>query len=732
MLSISKKSIEKILYIVLFLLGILYVFNSWSPSSYGVFLKKIDPQNAGILWGEPRSIRSDEWAVVTPLTQATINNDFQRYNKTSFYGEDLRINYGLPIFDWGMLFKPTMWGYMFLSPAKAYSLQWYLTFCIFIIGYFKLFKQIGIEKKLSIILSFSAFFTGGTQFWWDEKGPVYALFPWVVYFLISKGNFYLRMVLFYWVAASWLITNFYPPLFISLAFIGALLFLSDLKNWKSIKSVLILAFSSGAAILTALLYLKDYLIKTSNTAYPGHRSFSGGGVSWGEWLSQFFPFSTFNTHFETIYNHNICEVGVTGFSFILLLLIHLDYSSINKSAFSDDVYKRIKILAIGVILCNLWLIAPVPSWAGSIFLWNNVSPYRMVYAAGMLLAIMSVLFFQNLNFKTSALRFYVYAALVVVSWYFMKYRPLAEDSHGFGGFAHNYTDFYLILALVISYVLIIYFKFKPLEAFLLPALLASFFVFFKFNPIQSTDAIFSTHSNAKNLLDSSVDKKSGILAVEGYPGATLNGLGYKSVSHVTAVPALDIWRSKFPQIPQGEFDKIFNRYSHIILAGVDKPYSPQVDVVIVPMSLFQKIDYYPDQSVDKLEVFGVRNNETLSGRIISRTYSDMITFSVMIGTYNGLSDGILDLKLCVKGVCETGTLSLKDSLDNQYAEVKLTSPLSVNKGDVIEYNYSLRGATQPVAIYVAPGDSNLNVSPVSNDKLKNLGAKIKITYADDK
>jgi hypothetical protein len=168
------------------------------------------------------------------------------------------------------------------------------------------------------------------------------------------------------------------------------------------------------------------------------------------------------------------------------------------------------------------------------------------------------------------------------------------------------------------------------------------------------------------------------------------------------------------------------------LAGVDKPYSPQVDVVIVPMSLFQKIDYYPDQSVDKLEVVGIRNNETISGSIISRTHSDMISFSVMIGTYNGLSDGILDLKVCIKGVCETGTILLKDSLDNQFAEVKLSSPLSVNKGDVIEYSYSLRDATRPVAIYVAPGVNGLVISPVNNEKLKDLGAKIKINYAEDK
>ena len=103
------------------LLGVIYVGNTYSPSSYGIVLEQLKVKNKGLVFGEPRAIRSDEWAVVTPLTQATVNNDFKRYNESSFYKEDLRINYGLPIKDWGMAFKPTMWGYLFLDPAYAYS-----------------------------------------------------------------------------------------------------------------------------------------------------------------------------------------------------------------------------------------------------------------------------------------------------------------------------------------------------------------------------------------------------------------------------------------------------------------------------------------------------------------------------------------------------------------------------------------------------------------------------------
>lgn len=89
------------LFILIFLIaGTVYISNTWSPSSYAYFLKyhlgyvDIKPD-----FGEARPVRSDEWAVVTPMTQATVNNDFKRFNKTSLYEEDLRINYGLPIAD---------------------------------------------------------------------------------------------------------------------------------------------------------------------------------------------------------------------------------------------------------------------------------------------------------------------------------------------------------------------------------------------------------------------------------------------------------------------------------------------------------------------------------------------------------------------------------------------------------------------------------------------------------
>ena len=131
------------------IVGAVYVSHSWSPSSYAYALSNhYGYQDISPTLGKPRSIRADEWAVVTPLTQATVRNQFERYNKTSLYEEDLRINYGLPIADWGIAFKPTMWLYGLINPAYAYSFHWFAIFALFIGGYAFLFKKFGASESL--------------------------------------------------------------------------------------------------------------------------------------------------------------------------------------------------------------------------------------------------------------------------------------------------------------------------------------------------------------------------------------------------------------------------------------------------------------------------------------------------------------------------------------------------------------------------------------------------------
>ncbi|MFM9927911.1 hypothetical protein VLK31_33425 [Variovorax sp. H27-G14] len=569
--------------------GWIYVSNHWSPSSYGLILQMIGEQNTGLLYGTSRAIRSDELAVVTPLTQATVRNNFERYNATSFYDEDLRINYGLPVFDWGLIFKPTFWTYTFLQPASAFSFHWFAIGAMFFIGHALLFRKTGLPALSAAFLSIGLYFTPFTQFWWNEKGPIFAFFPWVIGSLFLSIPWGLRLVFFYWLSTSWLLTNFYPPIIISLAFVGGILILAFQREWMQPKRLLPLLATVVAAASTAGIYLKDYLTATSNTIYPGQRILSGGSIPSLEWWAQFFPFITFDNAFVSLTNQNICEVGVVGAAFLLMTLCMLNWRRLLTLLIASKEQRlNFSILLAGLVLMNAWMLLPLPSWAGSPLLWNHVLPERMEYAAGWLLLLSIALLGENGGILINKYRLLLYTMVALGGWLTIK---LSSNNFSFN------TEFiraqsgdlisipFLIVSLLVTYAI----RANKNYAILAASAGAGAVVLFAFNPIQSSEPIFAQHSTPfLNSLATQIQEPAGVLVPQHptLPGAALNGLGYRSVVHVTPVPALEMWRSLYPHLSREELDSTFNRYSHIHLTTDETPKSPQEDVVNVPLKDF--------------------------------------------------------------------------------------------------------------------------------------------------
>ena len=93
--------------------GLLIVYSgcNLTPSAYRSVLRSLGVKDTGIVAGEPLSIRSDEFSVWTTYTQIAVRNGFERIDKTSLYGEDLRNFNTLPLNDSAMAFKPQFWGF---------------------------------------------------------------------------------------------------------------------------------------------------------------------------------------------------------------------------------------------------------------------------------------------------------------------------------------------------------------------------------------------------------------------------------------------------------------------------------------------------------------------------------------------------------------------------------------------------------------------------------------------
>lgn len=685
--------------------GFIYVSQFWSPSSYGVLLRQIGQPDEGLVFGQPRAVRSDEWAVVTPLTQATVHNGFERINKTSLYQEDLRINYGLPIFDWGLVFKPTMWPYLWAHPARAFSFHWYVTLVLFIAGHALLFARLGLSRPAALLLSVGLYFTPFTQFWWNEKGPVMALFPWVVWALLTPWPRFLRLALFYWLGASWLITNFYPPLFLSLAFVGAAILLAFGREWLKPSRFAALAFTAAGAGLTAALYYQDYLRATARTLYPGSRSVAGGSVPWYEWWSVVFPFSTFDRSYESLRGQNICEVAAVGAAFVLVALCCVRYRRLaDLLARGSDLRTPLRVLAGGLLLMLAWMALPLPSWVGFPLLWHHVQPERMEYAFGLLLMLLVALAVEKAGLELSRGRMWAYAALVVVGWLGLK--------GGLEGFNAQPASWHLLVNdLVVLPVLLVCLlaarmgRWRPTDAVLAASAVSGAVVLFGFNPIQSAQPIFAELGAAQKAMLQAERTQGGAgpVAIEGMPGATVNGLGFASVSHVTPVPALGFWRGKYPDMAEPEFQQIFNRYSHLRLgADVRKPTVDQADAVTLPLA-----DFWPDRVLLPAQVGSappqphwLTPGQHWDTSVQAPRAGMLSNIGVFIGTGSGKADGDVQIQVCQAQRCTNASASLAQARDNAFLVLPLTAPWALDERQPLQIRVEQVQSKNAVALWL--------------------------------
>lgn len=596
---------------VLIAFGIIYVGNTWSPSSYGCALNILGSPREGLILGSPRAIRSDEWAVFTPMVQALVNNDFGRINKTSFYNEDMRNMFALPIADWGMLFKPTLAAFFILDPAHAYSLHWFLLMVLFVIGYARLFRLTGISVIQSYLVSGTVFYSGFVVGWWTILGPVMAWFPWVLEACRSKISDPWRFLLVYWVLVCWMLSFFYPPLIISLTFLGLILLFVYTPSLFKKRKLLLMMLASLLAVITVIFYLKDYIIATWGTIYPGQRSSAGGVPNKRQVLEQLFP-SLNSVHYHSLIGANICEIGVVG---TLIPLFTIPFVKLTSG--SSKLERRAWLLVMGLILMLCWILLPIPEGVGRLILWNRVPPVRMLFAEGVLCIFVSLLLIKRHPYTFSMHRI---SFVLFVCFGFIVYKYLNSDVR----LVELWRDSLVILILAICVFIIKTTGWSALTVLLSGCFIFNVFINGGFNPIQSTRPIFDVPSSSIiEGLDIEYKNNNQVLAVPGFPGMILNGLGYRSVSHVLAVPIMDFWKEKYGDtLTDDELNILFNRYEHVVLsAAISKPTLMQADAVVLPVK-----DFVERRDIVVLQVSTI-DSMGAGGHIDSINYSkDKIEF----------------------------------------------------------------------------------------------------------
>jgi hypothetical protein len=490
----------------------------------------------------------------------------------------MRIAFAVPINDWGWFFKPTMMLYRFVNPAYAFSFHYFAVFALFILGYTYLFRVIGAGRAASVLLAFCSYFTAYSQFWWTDKGVLFALYGAAMAVLfVHRIPKWGRLLLFYWLLTGMMIEMFYPPYIVSLAFVGAVFVIVYGKEWMRPVPFAGLVVAAGAASATTALYLKDYLLATMKTLYPGGRAFSGAGIGLRQAISQLFPFSMFDGHFhELVPNSNICESATFGVFFVLLAICFANYRNL-PTAVKDRVFlRRSLILGVALSMMLAWELLPIPSSIGRLLLWENVHPSRMQYAQGLLLLFFVVHVVTRLGYSVKPARIVAFVSLVVIGWMLTKARSEVP-------FWPNLIDLLIIPFAVAAYLVARHTKIDPAVPLLAASLVTVALVIGRFNPLQQAWPIFNREDTpVMAQMRDAVDPKTGYLVKQFFPAAVQNGLGFKSIAYTTAVPQWHFWNQFRDKVDAETFNTAFNRYSNISVRDIPKPMNPAGDSVAVP------------------------------------------------------------------------------------------------------------------------------------------------------
>jgi len=540
-------------------------------SSIGLYAKIFDyPDSNIVIFGKNRAIRSDEWLVFTPFAFS------QYFTNFAYFGDivrgtatDMFMVYGQPVWDIGMIFRPTQWGYLFLKPGTGLSFFWMSRWIFLLLISFEFGRVLTNDKKyMSFAYAMMVAFAPIVQWWFSVNAFVEILMfgqgsilLWNSYLLSGKFKFRLLYILgIYWCAGGYLF-SIYPAWQVPFAYIFLSLFI-----WLAIKHKAQFAQRKGDLVfwgigLILLLVPVIHVLQNSwdtiqlvkNTEYPGSRQSAGGALA----IRDLFVYgnSLFLPYYDVTRNSNNCEAA-RFFSMAPLGMLLVSRQIFHKK---NDML-LIMLVVVNVIFM-FWGIVGMPLWLSNLLLLSNTTEERIISAIGFLdmlilfraLAIIDFKdFFQkkiNICVAAGMAAFIVYCGSAALpTWISSKMAAI------------EFTVLFYLFILLLSGKTNTFVKWISIVM-----LVAGLTV----NPISH--GVASVYDNPIGEKISSIaNQDRGLWLVEGSMREIIDYpimFGAPTINSVNVYPDLARWG----KLSSAEADKkIYNRYAHIIVNLTDR------------------------------------------------------------------------------------------------------------------------------------------------------------------
>lgn len=535
-------------------------------------------QATGVL-GEPRPIRSDEFALKTSIA---VSSDLQGLPAQQWIGltltDQVATSHGGPTLQWSTLFVPQHWGYVFLDAEHGMAFSWWMPYLVALFGCFLLFglvtRRIALAAGLATVAAFTPYMG-----WWSSPAPGLILGLGALAAFICVASWRARSI---WtaalcsIAAGFSATAFvlvlYPGWQVSLLWVLLPLMVGLIVDWRLSwirvlwTTVLALAIS-GTLLAVWFVQNLEAISATSATYYPGHRQSTAGEgsltmllsapLNW--WLSGRAG-ATLGVD-PTRPPTNLSEIASVWVSFPLMALIIVGLAlsiahrrrigklQVAHSIFSkagdkrhDPIWALLSTCIAGVLL-TLWALAPLPGWVGAATLLERTPASRVPLALGLVMLLQIALVS---TFKRRP---------AVWTWPWLLAAALATGASAVWSWAHMSWDrslsspvVVLISGLTVGILLASIMKNSraPLAAILLATFgLASFLLI---NPFQRGFGALEDEPIVKKLSSLPAHQQNSRIEVFGdyYTVALVRYAGFQSLSGTTFYPTVDFMEELLP------------------------------------------------------------------------------------------------------------------------------------------------------------------------------------------
>lgn len=555
-----------IIAIVLIVIAVLLKLHGSSISLWKTIFS-VEIEDNSLLIGNPRFIRSDEWAVTTPFIIS------QSYNNYSIISNILRGTntevftlFGLPTLNIVEIFRPFHIGYLFLGISRGLSFFWAARFIILFLVSFEFFMLLTEKnKRLSLISAFIISLSPMTQWWFATNGLVeifiYGMLALILLYKYLTDNSFKHRALYLFgmmICAGGYIWVLYPPfqipmffVYLSLAIYLIIKYRKECKiTIKDVISIIVMLLIFVSLNTYIFITAKDTISTTMNTVYPGSR-IETGGRAYRKYLTYLddiiFAFKENGT------KRPLPEESALFTLFPMGLLLSIAYIIKNKK-----VDKISLALYIPYVLIGIYSMIGFPEWLVKITLLSYSSSPRAVLAIEF---IDIMLLMRTLAIDKSPLKIWKAIALALVTSIAMVLITKTMDS--------SYVGRLIAAALFIASFYLFYFAIRFNSKYgkyfftlgIIPIMiLAGFFV----NPISSgIDAI--DNSPLLEAVKTINQNDSGLWIAEAMPFPCPNYLvmaGAETINATNEYPNLELMKSLDKE---NKYEEVYNRYAHIYM-----------------------------------------------------------------------------------------------------------------------------------------------------------------------